>query len=149
MNFITMLGAIALAVLSAQPAQAALFKQVDPVSHMASYTNYKPPGSAREVIPKEPRSEPVARPARSAGAAPAGRGTRDTPSVSTDATGFPRIAADQQRRMDIDRKKILSDELQAVEGALRQAIGRQAAPEVIHRHESDMAALRRELDSVK
>lgn len=149
MKMETLLGAIALAVLSAHSAQAALFKQVDPVTHMASYTNYKPPGTAREVIPKEPRSAPAARPAHNAPASGAASTGRENVSASTSQAGFPRVDADQQRRMDMDRKKILSDELQAVEAALRMAVGRQAGPEVIHRHESDMAALRRELDSVK
>ena len=61
------------------------------------------------------------------------------------ATTFPRVAAADQLVRDNDRKKILQDELATELQAVQDAAARGEAADVMHRHESNVAALRREL----
>lgn len=59
--------------------------------------------------------------------------------------GFPVIARADQQRRDHDRKAILNDELIEEQRRLELARANGAAPEVQHRHRSNIEALLREI----
>ncbi|RSZ61094.1 hypothetical protein HF313_16480 [Massilia atriviolacea] len=133
-----------LLLVSGMPAaQAALFKYVDPVTRMASYTNYRPSqAGARELalrLDGAPRR--VAARVRSlATAAVAASGPMLGPA------NFPRIDAARQRELDTGRRHIIGTELQSAEAELARLLAGGAAPDQIGRRRGDVAALRRELE---
>jgi hypothetical protein len=140
------LGCLLLAMLVMPAARAVLFKYVDPVTRMASYTNFRPsqPG-ARELVL---RPEPPPRRAASRGgstptthAAPGGR----KPPPMLGAANFPRIDAERQRELDADRKHIIGSELLAAQAELARLLAGRAPADRVGRRRSDVAALQREL----
>lgn len=140
------LAALVLATASAS-APAAVFKHVNQRTHEVSYANYLPPGwPARELT--LPRSPEPQRSRRGTGS-PIDDSPPVRPERLLDADAFPRIDPEQQRKLDVDRRKILGDELMSVQVALQQAQSRRDAPDVISRHRADVEALLRELGRVK
>ncbi|MFB9241723.1 hypothetical protein IV454_18795 [Massilia antarctica] len=142
------LGCLLLAALG-MPAQSALFKYLDPVTRVASYTNYRPsqPG-ARELVPRldapARRGAPGARaPAFAAASVPR---PEPGPGPGPGPANFPRIDATRQRELDAGRRYIIGTELQAAEAELARLLAGAAAPEHIGRRRGDVAALRRELE---
>ncbi len=151
------LACLLLAASTMPSAQAALFKYVDPVTRVASYTNFRPSQrGARELVlrelvlrretaprrvspPREPR--PVALAMSSPRAA-----------VTVAAVGpasFPRIDARRQRELDSDRKYILGTELMSAQADLARLLAGSAPADSIGRRRSDVAALERELARVR
>jgi hypothetical protein len=128
-------------------APAAVFKHVDQRTHEVSYANFLPPGwPARELtLPRSP--EP--RRTRHSSSSPMDDSPPARPERLLGADTFPRIDPEQQRKLDVDRRKILGDELMSVQAALQQAQSRSDAPDVINRHRADVEALLRELARVK
>jgi hypothetical protein len=64
--------------------------------------------------------------------------------VVLDGAAFPRVSAEEQRRRDTDRRAILLEELAAEQAALAGARGEQ-----LQRHQENVAALQRELKSLR
>lgn len=62
---------------------------------------------------------------------------------------FPRVTPATQRQRDSERRRILTEELEAEQAAMNDAIATQAATEVIHRHRANVAALERELGNTR
>jgi hypothetical protein len=162
--------AVLLLAWAAMPAaRAALFKYVDPLTRMASYSNYRPaqPG-ARELVLRidAPRRRapgnsraPAAAAAPMRGPAirgpairgpairgPAIRGPAIRGPAIRGPANFPRVDAARQRERDSDRRHILDTELRSVEAELARLLAGGAAPEHIGRRRADVAALRRELE---
>ncbi|MET3133297.1 hypothetical protein AAKU55_003587 [Oxalobacteraceae bacterium GrIS 1.11] len=135
-----------LALLVCGGAHAAVFKYVDAATRIANYSNFRPRGyAARELLPPPPpraKSEPRFKQEPH---------LKQVPDVvgSVGAQAFPRVDPQRQRAMDVDRKQIIGDELAAEQAALRLAMGRNAAPDVLGRHRADVAALERELARLK
>ncbi|WP_166884764.1 hypothetical protein [Massilia sp. CCM 8734] len=126
-------------------AQAALFKYVDPETHIASYTNYRPaqPG-ARELALRldPPRRRPAAARAPAMAVAAVGRATLGP-------ADFPRIDPARQQELDRGRRHIIGTELQTAEAELAQLLAAGGAPAHIGRRRGDVAALRRELERLE
>lgn len=62
---------------------------------------------------------------------------------------FPVIARAEQQQRDRARLAILHDELDSEQQHLRQARGAGAAPDIQHRHLSNIAALQREIAALR
>lgn len=73
----------------------------------------------------------------------------DDGASSASAVAFPRIAPNVQRERDGGRKQILRDELDAELLALQSARERGEAADAVHRHDSNIAALKRELAGLR
>lgn len=136
---------ISLLVLSAS-LQAQVFKRVDPITGQVTYTNQPPPGNATEdvslaeqtaILPKERMTKPEEE-----------RGRSKPRALTSIPTSFPRIDAAEQKRRDLDRQAILSEELHAEEQALKKLQGRQGSEEVARRHVANIESLRRELSKL-
>lgn len=80
------------------------------------------------------------------GAAPAAR-TR--PAAASDATAFPRVSVAQQQERDVGRRTILLEELDSEIALFQKAKAASAAPDVQARHDSNIAALKRELNATR
>ncbi|MGV7209604.1 hypothetical protein ACLB1G_17305 [Oxalobacteraceae bacterium A2-2] len=65
------------------------------------------------------------------------------------AASFPVISRAQQSELDGGRRAILEDELRAERQALQAARARQAAADILHRHDMNIAALTRELAALR
>ena len=132
----------ALLAASGVPAQAALYKYVDPVTHVASYTNFRPAQAGARVLAPRP-DPPLARPrATLARAGAAGAVAR--PALLGPAA-FPRIDPARQRALDGDRKHIIATELELVQAELARLLAGRAGLDRIARQRGDVAALRRDL----
>jgi hypothetical protein len=68
-------------------------------------------------------------------------------STNVESGQFPRVSVQQQKELDGGRRSILLDELANERDALQAATARRAATDVLHRHESNIAALQRELQN--
>lgn len=143
------LACLLLAASCMPAAQAALFKYVDPVTRVASYTNFRPSqAGARELVLRElvRRSAPR-RVAQSMAAKPvaiAASGVRAAmPKLGP--ANFPRIEARRQRELDMDRRHILSTELASAQADVARLLAGSAPADHIGRRRSDVAALEREL----
>lgn len=119
---------ILLGLACAAPAHAGIFTERQ-AGGVVVYSNM-PAGTAADAVR---RSRP----------APAtGPGTR---TAQAEPARFPRISQTDQQKRDADRKTILNDELDNEQQLLDRARARGGAPEVEHRHLSNIAALKREL----
>ncbi len=133
-------------------------KYVDAAGHVL-YSNV-PQRQARKVFCMDPAPTVIA-PRRAAG-------TPTTAERSTAEAGFPRVDRGTQKHRDGDRRRILEDELaeeqrlldaarQAVDEAARTATGAannassalQGLRNVVGSHERNLAAIRRELASIR
>lgn len=125
-NALALTFALMMVMLSAQ---GAIFEQTEPVSGVTILSNIPPraeatTGTSGSVKPRAPSAAPMA---------------------ALAGSGFPRITREIQQRRDAGRGAILRDELEAEQQALQAALARRAATEVLHRHSSNIAALKREL----
>jgi hypothetical protein len=123
-------------------APAAVYKYIDPVTRIASYSNFRLPGQPSRELTPPPSS------ARRHSGKFKGDG-KDAPARLLGMADFPRIDPARQRQMDADRKVIIGDELRAEETGLRQALAAHAPAESLHRRQADVDALRRELGRLK
>jgi hypothetical protein len=95
------------------------------------------------VYSNVPKNSAADSPVRGARAVPAVvQGTR---TAQAQPASFPRISQADQQQRDADRKAILTDELDNEQQLLGRARAQGAAPDVQHRHLSNIAALKREL----
>lgn len=119
------LGALAaLAALVLAPGvQAGIYSHVDPATGMTIFSNVAPVGPV-----------PAARAGTASRAAPA---------------GFPHVSAERQRELDGGRRAILQAELSSEQQALASAAAAKAAAETLHRHQTNIAALQRELRALR
>ncbi len=150
-----------LALASALPALAAeqTCKYVDPAGNVL-YSNV-PQKQSRKVFCMDPAPTAM-QPRRSAATTP--------PDRAASEAGFPRVDSGTQRRRDGDRRRILEDELaeeqhlldvarQAMDEAGRTEVSAASADgqsstvqglrNVVASHERNLAAIRRELASIK
>lgn len=111
------------------PAHAGIFTERQ-AGGVVVYSNM-PAGSAADAVHRR-RSVP----------ATGGPGTR---TALAEPARFPRISQADQQMRDADRKTILNDELENEQQLLDRTRARGGAPEVEHRHLSNIAALKREL----
>jgi len=109
-------------------AWAAIFVQNDATTGIPIFSN---------VPAREPRMADV-------GAAPTARAK---PAAASEAAAFPRISVAQQRKRDVDRRAILREELDRETALFQKAKAASAAPDVQARHDSNIAALKRELNA--
>ncbi|UOD29662.1 hypothetical protein INH39_30470 [Massilia violaceinigra] len=149
------LACLLLAASTMPSAQAALFKYVDPVTRVASYTNFRPSQrGARElvlrelVLRREAAPRRVAPPGEPRPVALASSSPRAAVAVVGPAS-FPRIDARRQRELDSDRKYILGTELMSAQADLARLLAGSAPADSIGRRRSDVAALERELARVR
>jgi hypothetical protein len=153
---------VALTCTLASPARADMFKCVQP-NRPTYYTNNKEEvrGKNCTVVTREISVVPAGP------VAPAARANKETPSPA----GFPRVDPATQRSRDDARRRILEEELSGEEKALSQARAEltqqesirtgdeknyqrvldrlQKYKDEVERHEKNVAALKRELSSVK
>ena len=151
--------AIALVPLLAAPALADTFKCVD-ANGRATYTNLseETKGKNCTVVMREISVVPAVPPARGAAAGPS-------------PAGFPKVDPATQRNRDSARRKILDDELSGEQKALAQAKAElteqesirtgdeknyqrvldrlQKYKDEVERHEKNVEALKKELNSAK
>lgn len=116
-------------------ASAAIYQVVDPETGHVTYTNLPPRSGGAQS-----QSKPDVKPATPA---------RSSVSKSSTPANFPHITTQEQRSRDTDRKQILLDELRSEENLLKDAQVKQAADEVVHRHEANIKALQREVNALK
>lgn len=114
----------------AASAQGAIHVQRDATSGALVYSNVPQPG--RAGMP--PATGPA--PARARAALPA---------PAPQLAGFPVVAQAEQRQRDRERNAILHEELDQERLRLTLARGTGAAPDVQHRHRSNIDALLREI----
>ncbi|MFZ6843626.1 hypothetical protein [Undibacterium sp. RuTC16W] len=69
--------------------------------------------------------------------------------VTNVAANFPRISAEVQKERDVERKDILRKELMSEEQALSTALAQRATEDIVHRHQINIAALKRELGGMR
>jgi hypothetical protein len=119
------LAVILLCLACAAPAQADIYARRDASGAMV-YSNVPPAARATVVAP----------PVRAARA-------------GMEAPEFPRIARAEQQQRDRGRQSILHNELSSEEQLLQRARADGAAPDVQHRHLSNIAALKRELAALR
>ena len=149
------LACLLLAASSMPAAHAALFKYVDPVTRVASYTNFRPSqAGARELVLRElvrragPAPRRVAQAVAARPVALAGSSVRAAMPTLGPAN-FPRIEARRQRELDMDRKHILSTELASAQADVARLLAGSAPADHVGRRRSDVAALERELARVR
>jgi hypothetical protein len=120
-------------LLASLPAQSAIFVQTEPVSGVTILSNVPPRAAATITASRgvKPRVPPAT-----------------APVMTSAAAGFPRIARELQQERDVGRSAILRTELETEQQALQAALAQRSAPEVLHRHNGNIAALRRELDGL-
>ncbi|NHZ35295.1 hypothetical protein [Massilia rubra] len=108
------------------PAQAEIHVRVDPASGVTVLSNVAPkPG-----LTTTPFSPSV-------------------PLRGATAASFPRVDPHTQQERDIDRRAILENELVSEQKALTAAREHGADDDARHRHIANLAALRRELRSIR
>lgn len=120
---------VLLGVAFAVPAHAGIFTERQ-AGGVVVYSN----------VPKSSAADSLMRGARAVPAVVQGTRTAQAQPV-----GFPRISQADQQQRDADRKAILADELDNEQQLLGRARAQGAAPDVQHRHLSNIAALKREL----
>lgn len=72
-----------------------------------------------------------------------------TQAVRPAPADFPRMSKDRQRELDDGRRTILDTELAAEQQALSTAAARRAEAAVLHRHQTNIEALKRELKAMR
>jgi hypothetical protein len=125
---------ILLSMASAAPAPCAIFVQRDAGTGAMVYSNVPLGGrdGARRGVTEIVAT--VAAPAK--------------PVLSQDAS-FPIISRAEQQQRDLGRQSILNDELDREQQRLSLAHTAGAAPEVQHRHRSNIEALKREIAALR
>ena len=69
--------------------------------------------------------------------------------VKVSINGFPSVSLQTQRFRDMDRRKILQEELDIEKKTLGMVMANGAAADTIHRHRMNVDALEREIRNVK
>lgn len=117
-------------LLALAPASAEIHVRVDPATGVTVLSNMPPrPG---DITTPPPLAVPLRAALR-----------------STAAADFPRVDRQTQQARDIGRRAILENELASEQQALTAAREHAAGADVLHRHAANMAALRRELRSIR
>jgi hypothetical protein len=146
--------------MPAFPAHATIYKVEDEVGRVTIYSN-KP--IRLPIVRSEPTELPTfAQPAstplppapvRQPEAAPSQAPASVLPSIPQPAVPtlneFKRIPSSVQKVRDTERLSILLNELQLEQAALADALSRKAGSEMIHRHQSNIEALKREIAMTK
>jgi len=127
--------ALVLATLSAI-GHCEVYKRVDPITGHVTFTNF--PVMPKDSPPAE-QPAPIVKPLRKESRAA---------SMTVAPTKFPTVDQSEQKRRDADRLQILKDELAAEQIALAKAQQKNDSP-ALHRHRANVAALEREIVSVK
>lgn len=117
-------------LLALAPASAEIHVRVDPATGVTVLSNMAPRPGDIAVPP------PPAVPLRA-------------PVPSNAAADFPRVDRHTQQARDIGRRAILENELASEQQALTTAREHGAGNDVLHRHAANLAALRRELRSIR
>jgi hypothetical protein len=107
-------------------AHADIHTRVEP-GGLVVISNVAPVSTAAVTTPAPARAQPAV-----------------APRAGLQQASFPRVTPDQQRSRDADRRAILQEELAAEQTALARAQGEQ-----LRRHQANVAALQRELQSVR
>jgi hypothetical protein len=121
---------ILLNMTCAAPARSAIYAQRDAGSGAMVYSN----------VPLAGRSNAVR---GVTGGVPAS--AKAAKAVLPHQASFPVIARAEQQQRDLDRQAILHDELDSEQQRLDLARAAGAAPDIQHRHRSNIAALKREI----
>ncbi len=117
-------------LLALAPACAEIHVRVDPATGVTVLSNM-PPGPG-DIAAPPPAAVPLSAPVR-----------------ITAAAAFPRVDRHTQQARDIGRRAILENELASEQQALTAAHEHGAGNDVLHRHGANLAALRRELRSIR
>ncbi len=119
------LGVWAVSVMLAPPvAHSGIFTSVDPASGMTIVSNIPP---ARALIMNSVD------------------GTKNRSVPASAPSAFPRVSVSRQRELDGGRRAVLQAELTRELRALKAAEVTRAQPEVLDRHQANVAALQREM----
>ncbi|NHZ39815.1 hypothetical protein [Massilia aquatica] len=117
-------------LLALAPACAEIHVRVDPATGVTVLSNMPPrPGDIAAPLPS---SVPLRAPVR-----------------ITAAADFPKVDRKTQQARDIGRRAILENELASEQQALTTAREHGAGNDALHRHAANLAALRRELRSIR
>lgn len=111
-------------------AHAKLFRYVDPATGSTIFSNMP-------IQKKE--SEPNAKE----------RSSFNKHSSSRSGAAFPSVSLQTQRFRDMDRRKILQEELDIEKKTLGMVMANGAAADTVHRHRMNVDALEREIRNVK
>lgn len=130
-------------LIASAATHAQVFQRVDPITGQITYTNRPPPGQEMqsEAAPA-PFLAPQVRVNRSLSA------RKDEILESTPAA-FPRVDTAEQKRRDLDRHTILTEELQAEVTAFEKLGKRPENEAQARRHIANIASLKRELANLR
>lgn len=128
--------------------QAQVYQRVDPITGQITYTNRPPPGIEVQADPLTVVRSPASVPQVRIDKSPPARRDPKQSSTSTPAT-FPRVDAAEQKRRDLDRHAILTEELQAEVKALKNLGKRPGNDQSARRHQANIASLKRELANLR
>ena len=128
-------------------AHAKLYQHVNPVTGDITYSNFPMPKREPKAISsfaRTPAQVPYQHSYRAPKAAP-----RNTVFTTSTAANFPRITVEMQKERDLDRRKILYEELESEQSALNEASARNEAEESLQRLKANIDALQREISNIR
>ena len=145
MALLTKYAAALVLEMLAVAAHAGLYRHVDPVTGDITYSNFPIPKREQEAISSFART-PAQVPYQHSYPAPKAA-ARNTVFTTSTAANFPSITVEMQKERDLDRRKILYEELQSEQSALNEASARNEAVESLQRHKTNIDALKREISN--
>lgn len=130
-------------------AQAQLYERVDKLTGHTTYTNLPPPGMepARSDIPAPARTMRTA--TKQYVPAKAHNADANAAAEIVAPADFPKISATVQKERDNNRRHILLDELNKEFATLEDAQSKKADADTINRHKTNIASLKREIQTIK
>lgn len=125
-------------------AHAQVYQRVDPLTGQITYTNRPPPG-----VEVETEAGAQLRPSRLQERNDKTRAVLQSEPRLTAQTSFPRVAPEEQRRRDLDRRTILTEELRSEVQALERLGQRPGDDPTARRHRANIASLEREIANLR
>jgi len=121
--------------LCSEISSAQVFKKIDPTTGHVTLTNI-PPKSLNQV---NTEGSTIAQTVEK----------KDVTKARVSPVNFPKLSPEVQKDRDSDRKKILEEELKTEQIALKNASEKKVDVDIIARHKVNVAALEREIATIK